>query len=139
MARISVRRNTKLLVAAICCIVLYFMMRNNNPSNDAIAAVHLADHHPKLGDMKAIEEFWVPEKGKKMRYRGPGEDGEPVDTKPGENSEKDRAYSLYGFNQYVSDKISLHRTLPDTRHPACNSILSRRHGCWSTFLTSGRP
>ena len=94
-------------------------MTRKNSSTETLAPIHLSDHHPKLGDTKVIEEFWVPEKGHKMVYPwGPGENGEPLDTKPEENSEKERAYSLYGFNQYISDKISLHRTLPDTRHPA---------------------
>jgi len=32
----------------------------------------------------------------------------------------DQAYRENGFNIYVSDKISLNRSVPDIRHPNCN-------------------
>jgi hypothetical protein len=69
----------------------------------------------QLGPMLLIGDFITPEKNKKSRS-GPGEEGEPVETKPAEESKKQEAYSLYGFNQLVSDKISLERSLTDTRH-----------------------
>ncbi|EDO31035.1 predicted protein, partial [Nematostella vectensis] len=50
---------------------------------------------------------------------GPGENGEPVETKAEDESKKDAAYSEFGFNQFVSDQISLERTISDTRHQAC--------------------
>ena len=45
----------------------------------------------------------------------PGEKGMPVITYPYELVNITKAYADYGFNQYVSDKISLHRSLPDPR------------------------
>lgn len=47
----------------------------------------------------------------------PGEGGVAVATNPEEDKLKNMAYAEYGFNQFVSDKISLHRSLPDTRSP----------------------
>ena len=116
MARFSLRKTGKLNIALLCVPLIYFMRQKW--TSQSLSPAHIADKHPKLGDMKVIEEFWVPEKGKMLYAGGPGENGEPVDTKPEETGEKDKAYSLYGFNQYISDKISLARSLPDTRHPA---------------------
>ena len=45
----------------------------------------------------------------------PGEGGKPVVTKSYEESLKNEAYAQYGFNQFISDKISLHRSLSDPR------------------------
>lgn len=46
---------------------------------------------------------------------GPGEQGRPY---PMSDSERvDQAYRENGFNIYVSDRISLNRSLPDIRHP----------------------
>jgi len=46
---------------------------------------------------------------------GPGEAGVGVKTSPEEHSKVEHSYGLYGFNQYVSDQISLHRSLSDPR------------------------
>uniref|UniRef100_A0ABK0LBN6 Polypeptide N-acetylgalactosaminyltransferase n=1 Tax=Rattus norvegicus TaxID=10116 RepID=A0ABK0LBN6_RAT len=52
---------------------------------------------------------------------GNGEQGKPY---PMTDAERvDQAYRENGFNIYVSDKISLNRSLPDIRHPNCNSKL----------------
>ena len=44
-----------------------------------------------------------------------GEEGEPVALSQGEKGEADRSVRAYGFNMVVSDKISMTRTIPDTR------------------------
>ncbi|XP_043559448.1 polypeptide N-acetylgalactosaminyltransferase 10-like isoform X1 [Chiloscyllium plagiosum] len=52
---------------------------------------------------------------------GIGEQGKPVPlTDEDQNSQ---AYRENGFNIYVSDKISLNRSLPDIRHPNCKNKL----------------
>ena len=61
-----------------------------------------------------ISDFWVPEKGL-FKLMGPGDGGRPVYTSPREEQLKQQSYVEYGFNQYISDKISLNRTLPNTR------------------------
>lgn len=45
----------------------------------------------------------------------PGERGRGVKTKPGEEEASESSYTEYGFNQLISDKISLHRSLIDNR------------------------
>ncbi|NXU85191.1 GLT10 acetylgalactosaminyltransferase, partial [Xiphorhynchus elegans] len=52
---------------------------------------------------------------------GNGEQGKPY---PMTDAERvDQAYRENGFNIFVSDKISLNRSLPDIRHPNCKSKL----------------
>ena len=46
---------------------------------------------------------------------GPGENGVGVKFAPEENAKVEQSYSQYGFNQYISDQISLHRSLSDPR------------------------
>ena len=35
---------------------------------------------------------------------------------------RDEGYKLFAFNTLVSSRISLHREIPDTRHPACKNL-----------------
>uniref|UniRef100_A0ABM5FL73 Polypeptide N-acetylgalactosaminyltransferase n=1 Tax=Pogona vitticeps TaxID=103695 RepID=A0ABM5FL73_9SAUR len=56
-----------------------------------------------------------------LQRLGNGEQGKPY---PMTDAERvDQAYRENGFNIFVSDKISLNRSLPDIRHPNCNSKL----------------
>lgn len=50
---------------------------------------------------------------------GPGEGGQPVFTSMEEKSAADRSVHEFGFNMVNSDKISLDRTIPDTRMDEC--------------------
>uniref|UniRef100_A0A8C3RYK3 Polypeptide N-acetylgalactosaminyltransferase n=1 Tax=Chelydra serpentina TaxID=8475 RepID=A0A8C3RYK3_CHESE len=52
---------------------------------------------------------------------GNGEQGKPYPMTDAE--QVDQAYRENGFNIFVSDKISLNRSLPDIRHPNCNNKL----------------
>uniref|UniRef100_A0A7M5VHA3 Polypeptide N-acetylgalactosaminyltransferase n=1 Tax=Clytia hemisphaerica TaxID=252671 RepID=A0A7M5VHA3_9CNID len=79
-------------------------------------------------------------------HDGPGENGVGVKTSPQEHSKVEHSYQLYGFNQYVSDQISLHRSLSNPRPKQCQSkkyqpklpkvsviIIFHNEG-WSTLL-----
>lgn len=46
---------------------------------------------------------------------GPGEDGKPVVIPAKEKNKEKDGYSKYAFNEYASAKISLGRSIPDTR------------------------
>ncbi|XP_072031622.1 N-acetylgalactosaminyltransferase 7-like [Amphiura filiformis] len=50
---------------------------------------------------------------------GPGENGVPVKTRSDEAAKVEEKIREYGFNQYVSDLISLDRNIPDLRNPQC--------------------
>nr|XP_046267469.1 polypeptide N-acetylgalactosaminyltransferase 10 [Scatophagus argus] len=52
---------------------------------------------------------------------GNGEQGKPFPLT--ESDRIDQAYRENGFNIYVSDRISLNRSLPDIRHPNCKQKL----------------
>ena len=50
---------------------------------------------------------------------GPGENGQAHQLRVEQKREKDKLKGVYGFNQIVSDEISLNRTVPDTREEEC--------------------
>ncbi|XP_065656637.1 polypeptide N-acetylgalactosaminyltransferase 13 isoform X2 [Hydra vulgaris] len=49
----------------------------------------------------------------------PGEQGIAVVTSSEDYGKRNQAYTLYGFNQFTSDKISFNRSLPDPRPQEC--------------------
>uniref|UniRef100_A0A8C9H659 Polypeptide N-acetylgalactosaminyltransferase n=1 Tax=Piliocolobus tephrosceles TaxID=591936 RepID=A0A8C9H659_9PRIM len=73
-----------------------------------------------LGDGQKLKDWHDKEAIRRDAQRvGNGEQGRPY---PMTDAERvDQAYRENGFNIYVSDKISLNRSLPDIRHPSCNS------------------
>ena len=54
-----------------------------------------------------------------FQQNGPGENGAGVVTNVGEQQLVADGWKMASFNQYVSDKISLERSVPDTRHHGC--------------------
>ncbi|XP_030681923.1 polypeptide N-acetylgalactosaminyltransferase 10 isoform X2 [Nomascus leucogenys] len=73
-----------------------------------------------LGDGQKLKDWHDKEAIQRdAQHVGNGEQGRPY---PMTDAERvDQAYRENGFNIYVSDKISLNRSLPDIRHPNCNS------------------
>ena len=59
--------------------------------------------------------IWKEPNSKLSDPKGPGQGGKPVPISADESSTIQKSYKEYGFNQYVSDKISLHRSVPDIR------------------------
>lgn len=81
--------------------------------------------------------------------KGPGEHGKGVNTFPWEESKVKEGWARASFNEYVSDKISLERSIPDPRNHRCKvknydySILPKTtiiicftEESWSTLLRS---
>ena len=60
--------------------------------------IHWKEPHSKLSDPN-----------------GPGQGGKSVPITADESKKIQEAYNEYGFNQYVSDQVSLHRSVPDVR------------------------
>lgn len=117
--RFRLRRTCKCLGILVTCTIVYFFVNCGfeGCTKQQLDPIHVAKSHPKLGRMINIEDFWTPVKTK-IVPDGAGSNGEPVQTAPENQQDKDRAYAEYGFNQYISDKISLDRTIKDTRHNA---------------------
>uniref|UniRef100_A0A668V9M9 Polypeptide N-acetylgalactosaminyltransferase n=1 Tax=Oreochromis aureus TaxID=47969 RepID=A0A668V9M9_OREAU len=65
-----------------------------------------------------ITQFWL---SIKNIFQSNGEQGKPFPLT--ENDRVDQAYRENGFNIYVSDRISLNRSLPDIRHENCRQKL----------------
>ena len=77
---------------------------------------------------------------------GPGENGQALKLRVEQKREEDKLKGVYGFNQIVSDEISLNRTVPDTREEECrywdyptdlptaSVILVFHNEGWSTLL-----
>ena len=117
--RFKLKRTCKCLAILVTCTIVYLFANCgfNGCAKYELDPIHVANSHPKLGKMINIEDFWTPGKTKTIP-EGPGFNGEPVETDPQNQQDKDRAYAEYGFNQFISDKISLDRTIKDTRHSA---------------------
>jgi len=54
---------------------------------------------------------------------GPGEQGKPVQIPTEEEKEHQDLFRSNGFSGYASDKISVHRSVPDIRHKGCKTKL----------------
>lgn len=127
MARLQLRRifrNVAFFTIAILLYILYSSEEGNRiePAEGVTEHKHprLRKHRHRPAELLFVDEFWVPEKAFKKHGRDgqPGEGGHPVTTSSEEVDKRNEAYRDYGFNQFVSDKISLNRTIPDTRPTA---------------------
>ncbi|KAM9226644.1 polypeptide N-acetylgalactosaminyltransferase 10 [Leptosomus discolor] len=77
---------------------------------------------PYFGDGQRKKDWHNKEAIRRDSERvGNGEQGKPYPMTDAE--QVDQAYRENGFNIFVSDKISLNRSLPDIRHPNCKNKL----------------
>ena len=53
---------------------------------------------------------------------GAGDGGDPVKLSRSEEAEGQRVMAKEAFNLVASDKMSLHRRVPDTRDPQCKRV-----------------
>jgi polypeptide N-acetylgalactosaminyltransferase len=117
MARLQLRRIVKNVAFFTAVLLLYILYSSEEKKYmDPIKGVNKVEQEPMLQTL-LVDEFWVPEKAFLHLYRkdDPGEMGHPVSTSSEDSDKRREAYRNYGFNQFVSDRISLNRTIPDTR------------------------
>lgn len=128
------KRNSspKILEAKPFFVVKTTPLRNLNRHSKV---TKVAVRNPDLPDVNARET------------NGPGEDGRAVVVVKSEKSFEKEGYNKFAFNEYVSGKISLIRSIPDTRSPGCSDktypvsdlpttsvIICFHNEAWSTLL-----
>ena len=107
MARFTPKRVCRNCTVVVVIVIIYFSL-----SFDKDNPIEYSEE--VKSKTLLVDDFWVPEK-RLAKVTGPGDAGRPVHGKPDEEELMKQSYVEYGFNQFISDKISLNRTVPDTR------------------------
>lgn len=131
ICRILRFRNIFIILLIIITILLLKSIKTLEPLTDFQTL-----HEPfkeKLDYIFKKKDYFVPASLQKMDWhnykqikyeaslKGIGEQGKPAHLEPKEAEVEKELYSVNGFNGALSDKISLNRSLPDIRHPGCQS------------------
>ena len=114
MARLQLRRIFKNVAFFTVVLLLYILYSSEVEKHIDSKGVNKEEQEPMIQGL-LVDDFWVPEKAFLNRNNNPGEMGQPVSTSSEDSNKRRESYRNYGFNQFVSDKISLNRTIPDTR------------------------
>ena len=92
--------------------------RDTADEDQLVEKIQAAEQKKTTNQKKFVKQdqyiLWDQPQGK-SDPNGPGENGVGVKFAPEENAKVEQSYSQYGFNQYISDQISLHRSLSDPR------------------------
>ncbi len=127
MAKVIKWRRKPVLIAAFlttACLLLFINYKRTQKTDESFPSLdedtsHIAARESNSKEAVAPisdERLW-PELNGAFDPSDPGEGGVATNTKPEEEMLKNKAYAEYGFNQFISDKISLHRSLSDPRFP----------------------
>jgi len=135
---------------------------NREKQGENIIPTPVVDNQVKIGEDvelkkfvdKSITELEQEEETRTANYereifrdqRGVGEFGQGVNVGDDEKEKEKEGYKKHAFNQLVSDKISVHRSLKDYRHDRCKVkkysanlptttvIICFHNEAWSTLL-----
>lgn len=112
-------------------------IRKALPFREFLEKIKYADHdHPivervkaeqQARKMNAVVQVLAPQVNHHRNLSAPGEMGTPVRIRkdklaPNERKKYDDGWKNNAFNQYVSDMISLRRSLADVRDPECKKV-----------------
>ncbi|XP_076070446.1 putative polypeptide N-acetylgalactosaminyltransferase 10 [Mytilus galloprovincialis] len=133
------RRNTvtllKFLVAAVLCIMAIKYFTGGHGGTQDVYVDSKFPHEGgggggagnkramiiSDGDMKKIDWHNYKQIAEEKQRTGPGEQGQSVILDAADEKKKADLYKVNGFNAFASDKISLHRSMKDIRHPDCKN------------------
>ncbi|VDI26878.1 polypeptide N-acetylgalactosaminyltransferase [Mytilus galloprovincialis] len=131
------RRNTvtllKFLVAAVLCIMAFKYFTGGHGGTQDVYVDSKFPHEGgggagnkramiiSDGDMKKIDWHNYKQIAEEKQRTGPGEQGQSVILDAADEKKKADLYKVNGFNAFASDKISLHRSMKDIRHPDCKN------------------
>ncbi|KAL3878932.1 hypothetical protein ACJMK2_031256 [Sinanodonta woodiana] len=123
-----------IIILALCPLAIKFLMGGKRIEEEYVDAGRGMPFAPRIQrDSDVVQMNQKSTERKKIDWHdykkiaeeaaktGPGEQGAAVFLTSDEEKQKDELYKVNGFNAYVSDKISLHRSLQDIRHPDCKS------------------
>ena len=77
------------------------------------------DEVPKFLGSGTSGNFEPSDSVKVTRNKGPGENGKGHHLRVEQKTEEEKLKGVYGFNQLVSDEMTLNRTVPDLREEEC--------------------
>ena len=74
---------------------------------------------PKFLGTGSQGNFEPPQEEKVTKDTGPGQNGKAHHLRVEQKTEEERLKGVYGFNQLISDEMTLNRTVPDLREEEC--------------------
>ena len=113
--RVLLRRNPILILSSILFILLLILILQPASLRHNDDVVDDVDDNDVTG-INEVTKYASYDKSPYMRRTQPGYMGNGVKLKKNEKKAEDEGYKRHSFNQLVSDKISLERSLPDYRN-----------------------
>ncbi|CAF1460935.1 unnamed protein product [Rotaria sp. Silwood1] len=118
--RVCRRRNRFVVILFLIFLIIYLFHDSNN--NSSLSNTDLSSRKPRNIQEKKIrinrETYTTPEPCRQC----PGENGAGVSLTAEESKDLDAIMKKEFFNLRASDKISLWRSIPDTRDSLCKSV-----------------
>ena len=115
--RISLKKKTILISASIFFFfLLILVLQSGSRRHEIPISNNGVVRGDVINDDNDVMKYALYDKSPQMRRTQPGYMGSGVKVKKSEKKSEDEGYKKHSFNQLVSDKISLERSLPDYRN-----------------------
>uniref|UniRef100_A0A1I7ZP92 Polypeptide N-acetylgalactosaminyltransferase n=1 Tax=Steinernema glaseri TaxID=37863 RepID=A0A1I7ZP92_9BILA len=117
------KRERFLLTVTGCVVVLFVFFSFHRSSHEEAPAeqVHYVKKIPRARRMPPPMEHQIPDYSKPRE--GPGENGSGVELQGAEKEEGQSQMKTWFMNVVASDKISLDRSIPDSRSQQCKDVV----------------